>query len=54
MFLLDTHVISELRRADYAGACHRAAHCADPVGFNPPYAKPPDAGARFVCVLQIA
>jgi hypothetical protein len=24
--------------ADYAGACHRAALRADPVGFNPPYA----------------
>jgi hypothetical protein len=23
--------------ADYAGACHRAARCADPVGSNPPY-----------------
>jgi hypothetical protein len=22
---------------DYAGACHRAAPCADPVGSNPPY-----------------
>jgi len=24
--------------ADYAGACHRAALCADPVGSNPLYA----------------
>jgi hypothetical protein len=24
--------------ADYAGACHRAALCVDPVGSNPPYA----------------
>src|SRR6266403_3227556 len=23
--------------AGYAGACHRAALCADPVGSNPPY-----------------
>ena len=25
-----------MRRADYAGACHRAARCAVPVGSNPP------------------
>jgi hypothetical protein len=23
--------------ADYAGACHRAALCANPLGSNPPY-----------------
>jgi len=26
--------------AGYAGACHRAARCADPVGFNPPCEEP--------------
>jgi hypothetical protein len=26
------------KTAGYAGACHRAALCADPLGYNPPYA----------------
>jgi hypothetical protein len=27
-----------MKEAGYAGACHRAARCADPLGYNPPYA----------------
>src|SRR5882672_9601263 len=34
--------------ADYAGACHRAALCADPVGSNPP------TGYGFVPIAEVA
>src|ERR1700676_4210011 len=32
------HDLSCPEMAAYAEPCHRAALCADPVGFNPPYA----------------
>jgi hypothetical protein len=44
------------RTADYAGACHRAALCADPLGSNPPYRTdlpdrlPPTRGCQALFV----
>src|SRR6266581_7497042 len=39
--------------ADYAGACHRAAPCADPLGFNPPYkSQTADVVARLHSFMQ--
>ena len=48
--------------ANYAGACHRAALCADPLGSNPPYAlapiilpeaQPPTVSKKGTALLEI-
>jgi len=37
LFNLPSYVKLYVKMADYAGACHRAALCADPLGSNPPF-----------------